>query len=1121
MSYNPTKSQQQIIEEKNKGIIVSASAGSGKTSTMIARITNLIKNKKVDVKRLLVLTFTNAAASDMREKLVANLQNEVSSNLIDLDSIFQIASSNISTIDSFCQTLLRKYCYEVAIDPNFNVLDETAQKLLMENAFNNLIVRLWLKKDAVVTSLISAFSEHRKLDDLKNVVFNLYNNFCVMENYTNLLNTTKQSFNKNLKQNISAQYYVNYVNGAIENALNQILTVEPNVSSSKNKIYIEAIKTNVTNLKSENYVDLIEKAKKYFKPKKPSFRSDEINQAESDYVASEIEDVLEEIDEIVKFVNEPTSVSNDVLTTALNYAENIFSLTEQFKMEYFNLKQTRYSLDFSDIEQLALKILENKKIRKEVASEFDYVFVDEYQDVNIMQAKLLDNVSSSDIFAVGDAKQSIYGFRLTSPEIFMVNFNTALNKNGKIKAKVLQENFRSSNAILNFVNFVFEKIMTLKTSKMAYDENAKFITKDNLDFEQNGCPVNIVVVKKYKKKPEIKKCYSVKNDVDLLDNNFKEAEVIANIINNSFKKGYKENDIVLLCRGRSKNVLNIYKKLIEIGYKISMNFDFDIKDTFETSLINNFIYLINNFKSDVYLYSVLKHFYNLTENDFVEIRHYAKDQKFFYEAVLEFEKNNLNSSNLNHAKIANVINKMFIDLSNLILFSENNNVYQVAKKIVSDFNVEAKLSKEPNVNLTNIKKYLNELKKLDTSVSDYAFLTLNTSYKVKADSENDDSITLTTIHASKGLEYKIVILIDAGNEFNYSDIKEQVLIDNSLGITLNGIDIENEVVVDTLPRVSAKKFKSEKLFADELRLLYVALTRAEKELYVVGQLELNKKAESEYQIKKCNNYLSLILSSLSSNKFNELKENGKIVLSSNNVNFAEFTYLDLLETNLKPSVYILPKSSDKIINKYTFLTQQSSVKAFNQILKNTVTRILEDNNSKKYFETHSFSEEEQNESILRGNVYHKFFELFNARAKNLESEASRVLNILNPQEKALINLDYINAFLKNEIIDILKRGIVLKEQKFVFKDNANNLVNNSNNDDEILLQGIIDCLIIENDEITIIDYKTSRSSDIELINRYKLQLQLYGRAVSKILQKKVKKVYLYSVFNANLIEVLE
>jgi len=276
-----------------------------------------------------------------------------------------------------------------------------------------------------------------------------------MENYKDILTATKKSFDFNLNKNISAVYYVEYVNSVVNETLKKLDLVTENLLHEENKKYVESLKTSLLNLKSENFLELINNANKFIVARKPSFRNNEFKQAESDFVKSELADYLSDIDKIVKTLKNSEICSNQVLEIARVNAENI---TSQFKEEYFALKQTRYALDFSDIEEFAFKILENKKIRNEITSNFDYVFIDEFQDVNIMQSKLIENISGQDIFAVGDAKQSIYGFRLTSPEIFMENFNNALSKNSKIKAKVLTENFRSSSTILKFVNFIFEKI---------------------------------------------------------------------------------------------------------------------------------------------------------------------------------------------------------------------------------------------------------------------------------------------------------------------------------------------------------------------------------------------------------------------------------------------------------------------------------------------------------------------------------------------------------------------------------------------------------------------------------------------------------------------------------------
>lgn len=1116
MSYNPTDQQQDIIAEKNKGIIVSASAGSGKTSTMIARIIDLIKNKHADVKRLLVLTFTNLSASDMRVKLVEALEGEVNAGKLSAESLFEVARSNICTIDSFCQTLVRKYCFEVGVDPNFSVLDETASTLLKERAFSDLIIKLWLKKDKKTISLINSFSEHRKLDDLKDIVFKLYNNFCVTKNSADILNKTKLSFNSDLSKNISAKSYGEFVCDFASDVLAEISEINKSLMHKEVIDKLNQIKNCVALLATADINTLIKNAK-IFKATFPRKKTpkEQLAKAESEFVYKIIEDEIDDLKEIAGFLTSETLFNNTVLLTAKNSAENIFDLTTQFKEAYYNLKQTRYALDFSDIEELALKILENPQIKSVVAGEFDYVFIDEYQDINLMQSELLSNISKEGVFAVGDAKQSIYVFRLTSPEIFMESFNSALAKQSKVKAKILTQNFRSEQPILRFVNFVFEKIMTQKTSGMDYDNNAKFDVLENLN---NCCvPVSINIINKNDQKQPLKQTYSVMNDQGALNAGEPEGEVVANIIKSALTKGYTEGDIVLLCRSRTKKVVNIYKQLMGLGFNVNLNFDFDVKEASETTSLNNFLYLISNYKSDVYLFSVLTDFYGLTFDESVLIKSEFKNEKFFNTAAYLFAVQFAASAEKQKATVAQKINNFLADLSSLSLYSENTTVYNVAKKIVQKFDVYKKCAFNPNANFANIDRFLNELEKLDISLAEYAALTLNTSYKIKMASSQSNAISITTIHASKGLEYKVVILIDAGKKYNTTDLNKKVLIDNSLGIALNGIDAENETVADTISRLSAAKVKYKKLFADELRLLYVALTRAEKELYVVGSATLDEYARSNYKLKKCTNYIDLILASLPENKFLQLKENGCTQLKHNGVVFAEFNYLNSIETTAPVSPYILPVSKKEDEDKLKHLLVEDEPQK-PQVLKNTVTRILEGENQNKLYASLSFSEDEKAASILRGNAYHKFFEHFNANAKNLEAEASAVFNALTSAEKSLIDYKHIEGFLNSPLINLIKNKTVCKEQKFVYKTTARELGGSSNS--EVLLQGIIDCLMVEDDGITIIDYKTSHRNEKDLINTYKTQLALYGQAMAQILNKNVKKTYIYSVFNSKLIEII-
>ena len=1105
------KEQEQAFTDHKHNLLVSASAGSGKTTVMIERIFRLIVDKHVPVTKLLVVTFTTNSASDMKKKLIKKL-TENSSDPFVLEQIDDIAVSDISNLHSFCSRLISTYFYEAGVDPSYHIIDEREAYTLKNKALNKLFEQKQAISDADFFELFEIFQKKRNDFKLKEIIMH----------FNDILNSHldgKKWFNENLKisheQDISSnkcsKIINNYVSSrAMEDAEEIEAFAKRCLDLGADKIYehfidlsarFRAVNASNTFLVNSKNVYRLDLGRTPPPPKELKFLSDE---------ASALKKQLRKnIDNYkANFVSEDEDILAEGLVLAKARLEKLFELTTEFNEIYSKLKQDSNGLDFNDLERYALKILSSADIKASIKQKYEYIFVDEYQDINSVQEEIISSVSSaSNRFMVGDVKQSIYRFRLCDPEIFLrkyEEYGTNKDPNRLIK---LNCNFRSDKNILKFVDTVFSGIMTEKFGELDYAKDATFNAgDDNADSPESVNLLYIDTEKEKQEKPVASGVYSVKNHTQeetedeerAIAEGVLVASKIKELVDKTNPEGIKFKNIAILVSSRNDVTAKFVETLRAFGIDVNADDKVDLQEETHIKEIIEFVKFIINDNDDFCMFKVLKsRFFNFSDNELVCVRKLDHKARFF-ECLEKYDA--LNNEILKN-KIAEFIKKVdeYRELSKLV------NIKFLVNKIIDDFEIR-------KINLLDVrgKKYNEDIDSFvsmlpECSVSEFVIEHADNPLETE-NSEGGDAVSLMTIHKSKGMEFKVVFVINTANEFNFQSCYGNILFNKSLGAGMDYYNLESRTQCSTIPISAIRITEKRKLVEEQQRVLYVALTRAVNKMYVVCSKPKNKLLKVfPKRPKAFINWFEPMIS-----KFVD----GEII---ENVVFEEHKLADLLGVpEIEDNKLTLTKENiDKNWFEYNFA---ESVKIPQ---KTSVSRVL-----KVESKTSEIFEDDDAEQIIissadRGTACHKVLELIDFVSG--EDYANQIEKIkaesLTKEQAKLVEKEGIIKCLDNPFFKSLSASDkILKEREFFAYVPANEIFGEIDATDNVLIQGVIDLLVIKGDDMYVVDYKTGNLTD-EKIKKYSYQLDVYSRVAERIFGKRLAGRYLCLVDLKKFLEI--
>lgn len=1100
MAINWTSEQQAIFDSHDKNILVSASAGSGKTTVMIQKIIDLVlkEGDRTPISKFLVVTFTKASASDMKAKLVEAFMKHQDDEFC-LEQIDNVDTSDISNLHSFCSRLISSYFYEVNIDPSFQVLDGAAASFLQDKALQKLFERKERQGDKDYLKLFDIFQKKRQNKPLKRIIkrFNTFLN-SNLNSKEWFEKTLDEAYNLDFSKNSCAKIINSYVPkqmGELADELESFANFCLNNNQEKMYDYFLDIAALLRTVNKNNSFEVNAK------------NITEITLPKAPTVSASVE-IKPQIDEMKAIVRKNlTNFQANFICPDVNYLKEglektrdvviaLYNLVLEFNEVYQEMKKEMNGLDFNDLEKNALIILKNPEILSALKEKYRYVFVDEYQDINSVQEEIISLVSGkNNRFMVGDIKQSIYRFRLCDPDIFLDKYDKYSNGDKDSELFKLNCNFRSDKKILKFVDLVFSDVMTEDFGGIDYKKDSTFIPgEDNLDAPNSVNLFLIDLEKKEKQAVSPSGVYSVKNheqaQFDDEEKGAMEARLVANTILDIIAKvGISEfhySDVAVLVGSRNPMVAKFIETLKELGIKVSSDEKYDLIEKVYIQEILNFVKLACNKNDDFLMFKVLKsRLFNFTDDELVKIR-LLNPRINFYECVKIFE-------NLEDEKLRNKLGDFNTKLANFTSLAQVLSVKQLCKKIVEDFalyQINDVSGLDDNASF-NIDLMINALPETDC----FDFVLNYSEFSLEMENEcGGDTVSVMTIHKSKGIEFKYVFLINTTNEFNFESTNETVMFNKNYGVGMDYYDVVNRTQIPTVASAGIKLLEKRKLVEEQQRVLYVALTRAKEKLFVIYSKEKEKILQNGKEHKRCfGDWFEPIV-------YNEL--NGK---HNKIINFEMYSAESLREKNVAETreLHLTDELSEDI---EWFEYQFKDAKNFS--LKTSISKILKN------------AEEEQTfvgggSSADRGTAYHEFMQKLDFKAGNLEEQIDAFAGVSGSEN---VDSELIKKIVKLSIFDEISRANYILTEKEFYAKLSTEKIKQSNCEAECILQGIIDLIAVFDDYLIVLDYKTGRYADYKK-DGYEFQLKTYSEIAEKIYGKTVKKRVLCFIDEQKFIEI--
>ena len=1197
-----TEEQSQAIHEKGSNILVAAAAGSGKTAVLVERIINKIIQEEIDIDKLLVVTFTNAAASEMRERILNAIYKKIEeepTNLRLQKQITLLNKSNICTIHSFCLDVIRNNFYEINISPNFRIGDTAEIELLKEEVLDELFEDLYLKEDEGFLKLLEIYTSYKDDEPLKDIVKSIYNFIQSAPFPEKWLAEKVKLFdidieNTDFAETVWGKIILNNYKECIEENILGLKKIKKELDAENElEKFSQALRLDIENLESL-LVNLNSWDKSYELAKTFSF----VRWPSSKKINSETPAFVKEKRDMInaKFKKLKDSIfiytSAEVLSDLKNMYEVLNLLQAiilKFNENYKKAKLERNIIDFNDIEHLALKILikdeDGKYVPSEIAKKyqdkFEEIAIDEYQDSNMVQEYILTSISKgNNIFMVGDVKQSIYKFRQAMPELFLNKYKTYKLKKEKTEADDLKiqlfKNFRSRKNILDTTNIIFQEIMSKDLGDVDYNEDEYLNLGatyeepqlENIDFA-GKTEINIINLEDTTKEAQEDEEDNV--STERIENSILEARYVAQkineLVNSNYyvldkKEGYRKvtyKDIVVLLRSTTELSPIYEKEISDLGMPVYSETSTEYLNSVEIQLIMSCLKIIDNPMQDIPLVTVMRSMIGgFTDNDLIEIRLVDKYENF-YESVVKSRiqvneelRNKIDSflelinnwrEESEFLALDELIWKIYMDTGyyNYVGLMQNGKLRQANLKMLFE-----RAKQYESASFKGVFNFINFIDKLKLRNNDLG--------AAKIIGENENVIRIMSIHKSKGLEFPVVFLSSTGKNFNLKDLREKILIHQEIGFGPNYENSELKIEYPTLAKEAIKMVSKKESISEEMRVLYVALTRAKEKLIITGiEKDLQKSIDSkekELQIYESEDNLKINPKILESYKsylaWIELVYLKNKIKNSDIFEFKVVSKAEILNQNAETEIErkdvlkdiankkVSKENMEKIKNilewgyKYkdsTEMPSELSVSKIKELSKGTTAEKIGITLKKPNF----LIEKTELTPAEKGTIMHLCLQKLNYKEEyNLEKLKNMVNNLVNkeivlPKEAESVNYNKILAFLRSNIWKEMQAAKVVEQEKAFYLNLKANEIYQNNAEDEILVQGIIDLYYItNNDELVLVDYKTDyveNNNEQSLEDKYNIQLEIYKKALEESLNRKVDKVYIYSTWLNKEIEI--
>ena len=1233
-----TKEQREVITHRKGNLLVSAAAGSGKTAVLVEHVIDRLLDKEhpISLSSVVLMTFTEAAASEMKERIKARLKEAFLENRdphIERE-IAELPNANISTIDAFCKRLIQENYTSLGIEPNFRIGEGNELALLKEDIVEELLEEEYSKKEENFLSFVDRFSSGKEDKGIQEIILKLHR--------LAIANPFPERYLKELLED-GGEAWKSYLLESIKKRAEEAL------KTLKEAIQIcgeEGGPSEYLVTVEEDYQSLL-KLKALWTPEEDEERTEDATvllhrviegiqaisfnriknskadrkaevKGRRDAVKALIQDWQKSYTLIPKEIEEKADIEEKILL------KEAIRLTLLFLERYQEEKLDRNILDFSDLEHFALRLLYTEKDGKlsftaladELAKEYTEILVDEYQDSNMVQEYLVSALSKErfsegkaegNVFQVGDVKQSIYRFRMARPELFLQKYYD------KDYPKILlQKNFRSLKGVIDAVNTCFFRIMKKDLGGIEYDRDSSLFQgreeKEGVDSQ-----TELLLMEKEENKSEKKKgeqtegkqreeeMQGEKNGGTGLEKESDlqlECRMIASRVKEFHKKNIAYKDMVILLRSPkkvAKDMVDIFSEEGIPSFAVSSD---GYYSSVEVETVLAMLSIIDNPKQDIPLAAVLHSaMFDFTDEELCKL-------KIAYgslgEALCSFSgdifSENICSENScseieNPLQVKSSLDQALFEkwknfcekLERYRRFSRNLRVHELLYLIYEETSYYLYVSVLPmgEKRRANLDQLIEDALQFEKGSFSGLFNFIRYIEKAKQKeydegeanvySENDNLLRIMSIHQSKGLQFKVVFLSSIQKGFNKQDLRESILLDEKLGMASQYVDPETRIKYPSLQLTAIKEKIEEENQAEELRLLYVAMTRAEEKLVMTGVVKNLSYYMEKHPVKddlsledlrNANSYFDFMMlgfsRSLSQNLetpivklklYNEQDLSGikkeekaeKFSLRDELYSFLKKKREKTLEEeewdkdfsyrySHEESTHLYPKYAVSLLKEQAIeaLKEQEKTAEDFRIFRADDAETVDTGNTgeavnsmeRLQFPERKKEKREKGLGARIGDSFHHALALFEY-TKGLEQLPA----ILGEEELSLLNKEQFQTFLSSSLGECFKKAYrekrLFREKHFMRALPYHSLFPERAEKDEVLLQGIIDAFIVEDDGIILVDYKTDRvKSEEELRERYQKQIMLYSDSLEAILGKKVKKRVLYSFYLGEEVEIL-
>ena len=1146
-----TDAQQNAIDARNSNILVSAAAGSGKTAVLVERVIKLICDETIGagIDKLLIVTFTNAAAAEMKNRISKALYEIIKKEPNNINAINQLAlipSAKICTIDSFCINLVRENFFKLDISQDFSILDNSEQLLIEDNAVNEIIEEHYKSENTEFKALVELLSAAKNDNDLIKVIKKISQYISAQAFPFDWLSSVCELYNPDIPIDESelkdyvyseVEYCVSYIKGVIDDCLISIDMADDMYDKYSALLEgdLELIQMLEDKLsypwdEMKSALDLLSfsnmpRASKDYRGLAKQLVSDRRKQ---------YKDIITELKKLMLITSDEFKKDNEYLYPKLRYLCNIVF---EYNEKMLQMKKEMNAYSFSDIEHFAIdllfKIEDGEIVRTDLAAEYEKSFyeilVDEYQDTNSAQDSLFKMLSNGkNRFMVGDIKQSIYRFRLAMPGIFNNKKETytpyeegSLSTSQKI---ILDKNFRSRKGICDYTNFVFSNLMSKRIGELEYTEEEYL--NCGAEYKETDVPSARLCVVETPDGEDATE-YEARQIAKLILDKIKAGELIKD--GDDYRK-IRFSDFAVLLR-YTKNRIDTYAKVFsEYSIPVVANNKTNLFDNNEVSILISLLRVIDNPSRDVPLLATLMSvFYGFSADDIAKVRVGRKNENLYTSICSDRETFGSFIEDIDtYRKLASsmsvesFLRELIGKTSYLSLISAMGNAQQRKLNVLKLLELAHSFDKGENVGITAFMRYIDTVIASDFSVESASLV-----------HGKENCVSIMSVHQSKGLEFPICIFASTSHKYNNGDLSDLVLMNFEKGIGLKIDDEEQLIRYNSLQYNCIQNMNACAAISENLRLLYVAITRAKEQFISYVSMKdahthinnISKKIIGGYIspiiVKHIQNDGDLLLLTALIHKdggyLRKLCENKIDVDYSGDfdlaVDFAgESDDIEIIEEITAEADENLCK---EIKEKLSFKYDRGELSAFSS--KRSASQLDERERGYKYFASKkpAFLSKNELTPAERGTAMHAFMQYcdYTSAKADLESEIARLTEaaFISDIQAASLNREKLKKFFES---DFAKRmfesdGIYreIKVSSFVKASE----IENTAFDDRILIQGIADCVFEENGELVLVDYKTDFvKSENELLEMYKNQIAFYKKAVSKALDMPVKEAMLYS-----------